>query len=289
MFGQNAITGRKYFTNQEGDRVNKLKVTSCFFTIQGEGPKRGHRCVFQRFTHCNLDCSFCDTFFDAGEWKSPDEMKDMAFAEIDNSDAENILLCGDSDNVRYNCGLVITGGEPMLQPMLGEYLLNMHNHFAWVQIETNGTQWQELPDQTIVVCSPKCVEKDGRPTKYLKPHKWLLQRANCLKFVMNSDPHSPYSEVPEWALDWLNDTPPDYLNIKREIFVSPMNIYRKQPIKTAEMSIAERSRVDEVISFWDNELLDRNANEANHKYAARYAMKHGFTFQVQEHLLAALA
>ena len=75
----------------------------------------------------------------------------------------------------------------------------------------------------------------------------------------------------------------------KPVYVSPMNIYNKLPEKTANTSIEERSRVDEVISFWEPGLLNMKANQANHEYAARLCLKHGFVLNLQMHLYAGLA
>jgi hypothetical protein len=55
------------------------------------------------------------------------------------------------------------------------------------------------------------------------------------------------------------------------------------------ITMAERSTVDEVISFWEPGLLDLAANQANHEYTARYCMNHGFKLNLQMHLYASLA
>ena len=68
MFGKNEIVGQKYFNEVKGEDV--MFVTSIFFTLQGEGPFRGMPAVFVRLAKCNLNCSFCDTFFDDGDWLS---------------------------------------------------------------------------------------------------------------------------------------------------------------------------------------------------------------------------
>jgi organic radical activating enzyme len=65
MFGTNEIVGKKYFADAPAD---SLFVTSMFFTLQGEGPYSGMPALFIRLAKCNLDCSFCDTFFDDGDW-----------------------------------------------------------------------------------------------------------------------------------------------------------------------------------------------------------------------------
>jgi 7-carboxy-7-deazaguanine synthase len=163
----------------------------------------------------------------------------------------------------------------------------MEKEFKKTQIETNGTQWQPIPDSTILVCSPKCTE--GLNPHYLHPHPKVLERADCLKFVMCADENSPYRQIPDWAHEWRKrGTQP--------IFISPMNIYNKEPEKARRMraekgegDIDERSTVDEVVSFWEPGLLNMEANKRNHEYAARYCIDHGLTFNVQIHLLASVA
>ena len=71
MFGHNKIVGQKFFRESPEAREGKLLVTSIFHTIQGEGPFAGQPAVFVRLAHCNLNCPWCDTFFDRGDWMSP--------------------------------------------------------------------------------------------------------------------------------------------------------------------------------------------------------------------------
>jgi 7-carboxy-7-deazaguanine synthase len=110
-----------------------------------------------------------------------------------------------------------------------------------------------------------------------------------LKFVMSSDADSPYNNVPQWAHDWKVKT-------GKEIYCSPMNVYNSFPQKIkllraekGNITMAERSTVDEVISFWEPGLLDLKANQANHEYAAHYCIEHGFKLNLQMHLYASLA
>jgi hypothetical protein len=279
MFGKNEIVGQKYF-NDAGD---KLFITSIFYTLQGEGPYRGEPAVFVRLAKCNLACSFCDTYFDGGDW--------LTFGEIDRrifNVVSDYFGGVHPDWIEKKVGLVITGGEPMLQKNLGPFLDMMQDHFAWTQIESNGTVWQDLPETTTLVCSPKCLEKDGKPIKYLKPNTDVMDRANCLKFVMNADQDSPYSSIPDWAHE--------YAAQGKQVFISPMNIYNREPQKSKQLrsekndiGIEERSAVDEVISFWEEGLLDMRENQKNHEYAAQYCAKNGFTLNLQIHLYASLA
>jgi len=276
MFGKNEIVGQKYF-DKAGD---KLFVTSIFYTLQGEGPYRGEPAVFVRLAKCNLACSFCDTYFDGGDWLTFDEI-DFRIGNVLREYFDGYV----PDWAEQKIGLVVTGGEPMLQKNLGEFLERMEDHFAWTQIESNGIIVQDIPDSTTLVVSPKCLEKNGKPVKYLEPNPKMLARANCLKFVMNTDPDSPYSSIPDWAKD-----------DERKVFISPMNIYNREPQKSKQMrseknsiSLEERSAVDEVISFWEEGLLDMTENQKNHEYAAKYCAQHGYILNLQIHLYASLA
>lgn len=290
MFGKNEIVGQKYFNNA-GD---KLYVTSIFFTIQGEGPFRGLPSVFVRFAKCNLACSFCDTYFDGGDWLSIDEIEEKIDKVICDHFKNNVpewMQTYEDDLVikRRNCVLVVTGGEPMLQKNIVPFLERMNKLFRHTQIESNGTVYQDIPEKTVLVISPKCSEKNGKPVKYLEPNPKMIERADCLKFVMNNDLESPYSCVPKWAREASEEHGID-------IYCSPMNIYNKEPEKAKmirseknDISLEERSSVDEVISFWEDGLLDMKANQANHEYTARYCIDNGCILNLQLHLYAGLA
>ena len=323
MFGRNEIVGQKYFANAKGDQ---LFVTSRFMTLQGEGPFRGQAAFFVRLAKCNLACTFCDTFFDDGDWMTFDEIEASIETTIEEyfttevvehlsggygmDSREKITKYVDVPDYaqnyvedvyesftgyhipmrkKKNMVLVITGGEPMLQKNLGPFLERMENIFDNTQIESNGTLVQAIPDSTTLVVSPKCAEKNGKPTKYLAPKPEMLTRADCLKFVMSSDPDSPYHTIPDWAHQWAKKT-------GKPVFISPMNIYNDQPQKskqlradTNQIDITERSNVDEVISFWEPGLLDMQANQKNHEYTAKFCIQHGYTFNMQQHLFASLA
>jgi len=266
-------------------------------TLQGEGPFRGMPAFFIRLAKCNLACSFCDTFFDDGDWMTFDQIEDAIEETINEffeggvpEYAQGFFV---EDGVKYDklrdMVLVITGGEPMLQANLGPFLERMSHQFRDTQIESNGTLVQEILRSTTLVVSPKCAEKHGKPTKYLSPKPEMLARANCLKFVMSADQDSPYATIPDWAHEWAYQT-------GGEIFISPMNIYNEVPqaskkirAESNQIEIAERSTVDEVISFWSDGLLDMDANRKNHEYTAAFCIKHGYTFNMQQHLFASVA
>lgn len=231
----------------------------------------------------------CDTFFDDGDWLTYDELFEKIDQTVEDYFDGEVPDWAQDEKFPREMVLVLTGGEPMLQANIVPFLEMAKERFLWTQIESNGLVYQDIPDRTTLVVSPKCLEKNGKAVKYLHVHKDVLSRADCMKFVMEADPESPYSSIPHWADEWHTET-------GGEIFISPMNMYNSEPAKSKELrsqsnyiSIEERSTVDEVISFWEEGLLDMKANQKNHEYVARYCMKHGYTLNLQLHLYTSLA
>jgi len=295
MFGMNEIVGVKFYKNAKEQTLN---VTSRFLTLQGEGPYQNYPAYFLRLAKCNLACSFCDTYFDSGEVMSFDKIfEDVETVTKGFFDKRGMAVPRWASGDNRKIVLVVTGGEPSLQFHLGSFLERAQHVFYHTQIESNGTVPVTLPESTTYVVSPKCLEReiDGtmQAVRYLEPKKEMLARADCLKFVMSvpeSNRFHPYSEVPVWAHEWREQT-------GKPIFVSPMNIYLKEPQKAknlraskqgTDITIEERSSVDETISFWETDLLDLKANQLNHEYTADYCMRHGFRFNLQVHLYASL-
>jgi len=241
---------------------DKILVTSVFSTIQGEGPYAGYPAMFVRLAGCNYGskqdmCSWCDTSF-----------------EFDKGKAYNLneLLAELISTSGYNPKqvLVITGGEPTLQPNLLALIVRASHFFAHIQLETNGTQPKffatavnlHMQSYFKSVVSPKANERLG---KYPQVANEVLWHASCLKFVMTADPTSPHHTVPQWALE-----------SGKTIYVSPMAVY------------AEAYK-GEVASIWDDGLIDKAATAANYHYAAIYAMEHQLLLSLQQHLFIGLA
>lgn len=300
MFGLNEKVGKSYFA----DAGDKIMVTSIFYSHQGEGPLRGHPAIFVRLSKCNLGCSWCDAFFEEGDYMTVEEILNRSEFEISKFFDDNTPEWATNVPGEYKrpIAFVVTGGEPTLQDNLYNLLEVAGSEYRWTQIESNGVLEPKVPDSTIVVVSPKCMEKldlsEGFkryvPTGYLTPNPKTLERADVLKFIMEdqSEFASPYQTVPEWAHQWKRET-------GKDVFVSPMNIYKREPKQSVEarsklvdgnkMDLTERSMYDEVVSWWEDGLFDMEANQKNHEHAARYALQHGFIFQMQLHLFASFA
>lgn len=137
----------------ETDPQPHLRITEIFHSIQGEGFHAGTPAVFIRGTGCNLACTFCDTDFSPRERLTPREVADR--------------IAG------YDCRFVVlTGGEPTLQPGFKALVDLLHSRGYYVTMETNGTSGETFGVDWVTV-SPKLSQKG----------EWVLRRAQELKLV----------------------------------------------------------------------------------------------------------
>ena len=123
----------------------ELSYTEIFRTVQGEGPLVGSPSVFVRLAGCNLQCPGCDTLYPEQGRMKP---RDIAVAAM-------------RARQGFQCPvMVITGGEPMRQAAVGELVKWAVSMGFVVQIETNGTLWQAMPEDAapLVVVSPKLAQ-----------------------------------------------------------------------------------------------------------------------------------
>ena len=200
MFSLNVQPNERLFHDSQGF----LDVFDVWPTIQGEGPLAGTPAVFVRLAGCNLTCPMCDT-----DYTSKRERLNPAVLVgrvLDKRTNHHIRLC------------VITGGEPLRQNIL-PFVKLAQIHGMDVQIETNGTLYQELPLSTIIVCSPKTD----------KLHPKIKDRVDTLKYVVAHEKVDPKDGLPTSVLgmDLRAARPwPDYTG---DIIVQPLD--EQDPIK----------------------------------------------------------
>lgn len=265
----------------ESSRV--LYVTSIFYTIQGEGPFTGCPCIFLRLAGCNYGsktnvCMQCDTAFqlsNASQYTVEELRKEIeAIAE------------------QHDCySLVVTGGEPTLQPLLKEFLFDWLTVIStkssslesFVQIETNGSipsfyedaAWTKIKGMVYVVCSPKVNEVTK---KYLKISPTVVQNVQAFKFLVSADPESPYYQVPT-LLDLITSYGASDIAVynDKKYYVSPISVYKKAPD-------------GEVACIFDQDLIDQEATRKNYAYAAEIvlALPKQYQLSLQTHLFTAL-
>ena len=160
-------------------------------TFQGEGRSLGQRVGFVRLGTCNLDCGrgpgatwACDTAY-TWDWERYRPAAELTVRSVDDIVAE--LAAMDVG------GLVITGGEPLIQQRRLVPLLGAAARCGWaVEVETNGTI-APLPEVVELVgqfnVSPK-VRGSGVPAALaLRPRAlaaFLATGKSVFKFVASS-------------------------------------------------------------------------------------------------------
>ena len=117
----------------------KIKVSEIFTSFQGEGPYIGTPATFLRLYGCNLNCPWCDTDISTYEMLSVDDVAEILMTQME---FNNINL------------LVITGGEPTLQMEEIKRLIKELPENIKIQLETNGSIFEYLPEIEYVI-SPK--------------------------------------------------------------------------------------------------------------------------------------
>lgn len=218
-----------------------LLLHSVFYTLQGEGPFAGEAAVFVRFAGCNLQCPMCDTEYTDGSKVVTSDWLTMEVFDI----------WSRIPNKATHPLVVITGGEPFRQP-IGQFVRQLLKLGFRVQIETNGSLYQESfpygQHRLTIVCSPKA----GKVNKHLEPH------ISAYKYVLASDDINFDDGLPNHALGLPGKVArPATKTIP--IYVNPMD----------EQDVVK--------------------NEANLRAAAESCLTYGYRFGVQLHKLARLA
>lgn len=116
-----------------------LRVAEIFRSLQGEGLYSGTTSLFLRTTGCNLRCWFCDTPYTS--WEPEGQQRPWR-------DVLNELLADDCEHV------VITGGEPLLQPNIVPLTHELRNARKIVTVETAGTVYRPVGADLMSI-SPK--------------------------------------------------------------------------------------------------------------------------------------
>lgn len=238
MFGTNEVAKRRSVT--EG-----FLLHSIFYTLQGEGPAAGVPAVFVRFSGCNLRCNFCDTDFAGGEKVQLDELVHRIKRLIPHFD---------------NYRIVLTGGEPMLQP-LTQLVKALHSSGIEqkVDIETAGSVWpdyfQEVAKQVRIICSPKTP----------RVHPLVSEYAYSWKYIIKAGQVSQIDGLP------LGSTQAGLDIIDQVIFRPPQGLYLPSQV---------------YVQPCDEQ--DEDLNAANATTAAASSMQYGYRLSMQLHKLVGL-
>jgi len=139
------------------------RLNETFTSLQGEGRNAGRPATFIRFAGCNLSCSWCDT-----------DRSELFVRTLPGLVAEIERLGQRS--------VVITGGEPTVQPDLDALLVELRTRGFWIALETNGLMAPSRPDlYDYIATSPKADYAD----RYVDAE--MIHRADEVRIVAVGD------------------------------------------------------------------------------------------------------
>ena len=197
---------------------SKIQIMELFGpTIQGEGIMTGTITHFLRTGGCGLRCSWCDSLFAV----LPEEIKKhrrlMTTAEI----------LDEIQELKWAPYITFTGGDPCIQPLLGDMIPILNLNRIRVAVETQG---QHFPDwlrrADVVTFSPKG-PSSGNIVDISDLIDWLVERGSirtlkvCIKVVCFDRKDF------EYALDVYDRIPESYYDAFYMTAGTPQNL--KQP------------------------------------------------------------
>ena len=190
-------------------------INEIFYSLQGEGQLAGVASVFVRIAGCPLRCTWCDTKYAWSESAGKDYSAEQVKEELKKYPS------------RY---IVVTGGEPMVQNGLGDFINGFAENDMHITIETAGIEFIANLRCDLMSISPKlsnaqAQNQQGAPN--ISILQKLIDNYNCqLKFVI--DRPDDINEVIQLA-DKLE-------NVEVEkIFLMPQAVRREEYIDKAPM------------------------------------------------------
>lgn len=101
-----------------------MKVVEIFGSIDGEGLRTGQLATFIRLSGCNLRCCYCDTTYSF----DVNNAKDMSIEDIVN----------ECKSIGFH-NITLTGGEPLIHPLVEILIKTLCQQGFYVNVETNGS------------------------------------------------------------------------------------------------------------------------------------------------------
>jgi 7-carboxy-7-deazaguanine synthase len=150
-----------------------FKIDEMFKSIQGEGRLEGVPSVLVRLSGCNLNCCWCDTRY-----------------HFQNGSGFEITYDDFLERLRsYNCkNVIITGGEPLINPQISAITGLLKNLGFHITIETNATVARTV-DCDLISMSPKLshsIPYSSNNGRLIERHDKMRINPEAIKFFIKN-------------------------------------------------------------------------------------------------------
>ena len=195
-----------------------MKIAELFYSLQGEGALVGVPSVFIRSSGCNLRCAWCDTPYTSWQPEGTELELDRIVDEVRAHPARHV---------------VITGGEPMIQPEMVPLTERLRALGMHITIETAGTVFQPVACDLMSI-SPK-LSNSTPGGSFAEPHDRLRIQPAVLQELM-----ARY----EYQLKFVVEKPADVAEIRalREALDAPRERVILMPEGTEHARLVERGQ-----------------------------------------------
>ncbi len=227
-------------------RKRTMRVSEIFYSLQGEGRLTGVPSVFVRLAGCPLRCKWCDTKYawdqDAGAHMSIDKI----INQIQN---------------HRNKFIVITGGEPMINPDLPELLKKLKKSQRHITIETAGIAFMPDLECDLMSISPKLSNSIPDNSELAKIHKDArLDTAVLAELIEKYEYQIKFVVDSQDDIQEIEQTIEQIPNVKREnVMLMPQAATRNELIAKLPLVSEMCSQTGFTLSqrlqilIWDNQ------------------------------------
>jgi 7-carboxy-7-deazaguanine synthase len=159
-----------------------LQLIEIFASIQGESTFAGLPCIFVRLAGCNLRCCYCDTQY--------------SYQSVFSAKIDSIMQTIEEFNPLKL--VEITGGEPLLQDKVYEFITKLHDKNFQILLETNGSQsLQNVQNYVHKIVDVKCPASGSENSFFIENLQFLNAQTDEIKFVISDE------QDYQWAKDFL--------------------------------------------------------------------------------------
>jgi 7-carboxy-7-deazaguanine synthase len=144
-----------------------MRISEIFYSIQGEGTRRGRPCAFVRLTGCPLRCRWCDTSY--------------AFNGGEDMEVEEVLGQLQEYPTRLVC---VTGGEPLAQHEVFDLMQVLLEREYTVLLETSGALDVSRVDPRVIRIMDLKAPGSGEEKRNLWTNLAELRTSDEVKIVL---------------------------------------------------------------------------------------------------------